>query len=204
MLADVAVELPAAEGHVDLAAWFGRVAPVELEIGSGKGTFLLRQARAHPERDFLGIEWANKFYRFAADRMARWGLTNVRMLRTDAREFVIRRLPPSSLAAIHVYHPDPWPKKRHHKRRMFNAAFLTAAVAALKPAGRLAIQTDHAGYFEAIEKLTRGWPGLVAVPFADAEFGAADERTQTNYEIKYTREGRPIHRLAFARAEDAA
>lgn len=198
-LSDIAVPIEAIGERADLAALFGREAPTELEIGCGKGAFLLRQARAHPERNYLGIEWANKYCRFAADRMARWSLTNVRLLRTDARHFVIHRLPPGCLAALHVYHPDPWPKKRHHKRRLFNAAFVDAAARVLSRGGRLAVQTDHAGYFEAIIALASGHPLLESAPFADDENGSAGERTETNYEIKYEREGRPIYRAAWRR-----
>ena len=198
---DVAVPLESLGERVDFAALFGREDPVELEIGCGKGGFLLRQAQAHPERNYLGIEWANEFYKFAADRMARWGATNVRILRTDARAFVIHRLPPASLDALHIYHPDPWPKKRHHKRRLFTRQFVDAAVRALKPGARLAIQTDHAEYFEVIRGLTIAHPMLEAVPFEDPADGDSPERVQTNYEIKYLREGRPIYRLAFVRRD---
>src|SRR5690606_38313466 len=112
-------------------------------IGTGKGGFLLNRARAHPERNFLGIEWANKIFRYAADRMARWGVTNVRLMRTDASHLMRHHMPPECLSMLHIYHPDPWPKKRHHKRRLIQPPFVAAATTALTPGGRLAIQTDH-------------------------------------------------------------
>lgn len=188
---------PPPVGIVSWRAIFGNDQPVEMEIGTGKAAFLLRRARAHPEINFLGIEWANEFYRFAADRMARWGVTNVRMLRVDAARFVREQCPRESLAALHVFHPDPWPKRRHWKRRLFQPAFVEAAAACLRRGGRLAVQTDHAEYFEVIAGLLRGCEALVEVPFDDPQFGIESARVATNFEIKYLREGRSIYQIAM-------
>jgi tRNA (guanine-N7-)-methyltransferase len=191
----IIVPPPAPDERFDLAACFERAAPTELEIGVGKGGFILRVARTHPERNYLGIEWANQYYRHAADRLARWGVTNVRILRTDARHFVIHQLPAASLAALHVYHPDPWPKTRHHKRRLFQPAFVQALGRVLQPGGRVFIQTDHAEYFAIIAALVSAEPALQVMP--EASDGATGP--ETNFEIKYRREGRPIYRLEVAR-----
>lgn len=198
---DAITVAPESLGDVaDLRDVFGNDHPVELEIGCGKAGFLLRQAKTHPERNYFGIEWANQYYRFAADRMARWGMTNVRVMRCDAKEFVLRRLAPASLFALHVYHPDPWPKRRHRKRRMFTPDFVEAAVRALVPGGRLAAQSDHAEYFCQIQSVILSHAASTVVPFDDAEFGAVEEQVQTNFEIKYLREGRPIYHLAVRKA----
>ncbi|MBK9119323.1 MAG: tRNA (guanosine(46)-N7)-methyltransferase TrmB [Phycisphaerales bacterium] len=173
--------------------------PIEVEIGCGKGGFLLRRAKNCPERSFLGIEWANEFYRYTVDRMQRWNMANVRVARTDASHFIRLACPRTSIAALHIYHPDPWPKKRHHKRRLFQPAFVDAAVACLVPRGRLSIQTDHAEYFEIISKLVDTQPGLQKVPFSAPEYGVDEEGVATNFEIKYRREGRPIYQLAAER-----
>lgn len=191
----VAVELSELEGF----SWgrcFGNVRPVELEIGVGKGGFLLRRARALPERNLLGIEWANKFYKFAVDRMERWRIPNVRILRTDASHFMRVVCPETSLAALHIYHPDPWPKKRHHKRRLFQKPFVDAAVVRLAVGGRLTAQTDHAEYFETIAALLSGHPRLEIVAFDDPELGVETAGVGTNFEIKYLREGREIFQIA--------
>jgi len=184
---------------LDFDAIFGPGVPVEMEIGSGKGGFLLNRARALPDRGFLGIEWANKIYLYAADRMVRWGVRNVRLMRTDASHLVRHSIRPESLTMLHIYHPDPWPKKRHHKRRLIQPPFVAAAVATLKPGGRIAIQTDHAEYFEQIKQVLAGEPRLREVPFNVPEAGVVDGFVQTNFEIKYRREGRPIYQIAAER-----
>ncbi|MGE0480635.1 MAG: tRNA (guanosine(46)-N7)-methyltransferase TrmB [Phycisphaerae bacterium] len=173
--------------------------PIELEIGTGKGAFILRRALDHPERNFLGIEWANEFYRYAVDRMQRRGAQNVRLLRCDAGWFVRQVCPAGSLAALHVYHPDPWPKKRHHKRRLFEPAFVAAATSCLQPGARWAVQTDHAEYFSQIVALLAAEPRLERAEFDDPAWGVSDARLQTNFEIKYLREGRAIYRIAVRR-----
>lgn len=173
--------------------------PIELEIGTGKAGFLLRRAQARPDRNFLGIEWANQYYKFVVDRMRRWKVPNVRMLRTDASHFIRIVCPRDSLMALHVYHPDPWPKKRHHKRRLFQPAFVDAAAACLVPGGHWAVQTDHAGYFAVIQDLLQNHPALYEVPFDDPEFGVEALRVATNFEIKYLREGRQLYQIAVKR-----
>lgn len=199
-LAPIAADPAALPEVSDLRALFdGDSKPIELEIGCGKGAFLLRQAKAHPERNYVGIEWANKFYKYAADRMARWNMTNVRIMRCDAGEFVRGRLAPACLSALHIYHPDPWPKKRHLRRRLIQAPFMEAAVRVLMPGGRLAIQTDHADYFEQIKQVTSARHELEPIAFEDVEFGTGEGDVKTNFEIKYLREGRAIYRLAFRR-----
>ena len=199
----IAIE-PAELEQLDWARLFGNDRPVEVEIGTGKAGFLLRRAQAHPERNFLGIEWANKFFRFAADRLRRWGVQNARMVRTDASHFIRVQCPRDSLSALHVSHPDPWPKKRHHKRRLFQKPFVDAAAACLVPGGRCAVQTDHAEYFQVIERLLREHPELEETDFDDPEFGIDAGSVATNFEIKYVHEGREVYRIAVLRRRSAA
>ena len=194
---DIVCEQPPPETRFNPEAAFGTGGPFELEIGCGKGGFLLRRAQAHPEIRLLGIEWANKYFKFAADRMARRGATNVRVMRTDARHFVMHSLPPACLSALHVYHPDPWPKKRHHRRRLFQTDFIDAAINALVPGARWAIQTDHAEYFEWICERMGQATGIEQTEYDDPEFSIVDASAQTNFEIKYRKEGRTIYCLAY-------
>lgn len=196
---DIIVDPPADGGIVDPMAWFDSPGPFELEIGCGKGGFLLSRARANPGIRMLGIEWANRYYRYCADRMARWQLTNVRVMRTDAKVFVIRHLPPHSLSVLHLYYPDPWPKKRHHKRRLVQPDFVDAAVRALVPGGKWLIQSDHEEYFRRIHGLLGRHPGLTEIPWDDTGATPGPDWKGTNYEIKYAGEPRNILRVAYAR-----
>lgn len=180
---------------------FGNERPVELEIGIGKGGFLLRRAQALPERNFVGIEWAGEFYRYALDRMQRWRVGNVRILRTDASYFLRHQCPRNTLMALHVYHPDPWPKRRHYKRRLFQPAFVEAVAGCLVVGGRLAVQTDHREYYEWIRPMLLACAALRETPFESQEFGADGARVATNYELKYLREGRAIYQMAMVRCE---
>ncbi len=200
-LEDILVDPPGIGQVLDVLGLFRRDGPVEMEIGCGKGGFLLRRAREHPDRNYLGLEWANKYYRYAADRFRRWGLTNVRLIRTDARHLIIHQFPAEVLSALHVYHPDPWPKKRHHKRRLFTPEFVDAAVRALRPDARWAVQSDHAEYFDLIRHLLTNHPRLEPADFEDPDYGTIDERTDTNFEIKYLRQGRSIYRLAVRKTD---
>src|SRR5690242_3128027 len=102
-LDEIIVSPPEPGQMLDFREMFGANVPVEMDIGSGKGTFLLQRARAFPDRGFFGTEWANQIFQYAADRMARWGMHNVRMMRTDARHLVIHHLPPESLTLLHIY-----------------------------------------------------------------------------------------------------
>lgn len=181
---------------------FGRVALVELEIGCGKGTFLVRRATEHPEIDFLGIEWCNEIYKYAVDRIRRRGLRNVRLVRTDASLLIRTQIPANSLSVLHIYHPDPWPKKRHRKRRLIQPLFVAAAARCLLPGGRLAVQTDHAEYFEQIRAVLTCEPLLEPAEFDDPRFGTSDARVRTNFEIKYEREGRSFYRIAMRRRSE--
>jgi tRNA (guanine-N7-)-methyltransferase len=110
---------------VDPRLWFPDPArPLEIEIGCGKGTFILEQAKREPGVNYLGIEWAREFYLYAADRVRRAGLRNVRMLRTDATEYLRWRCPAGVAQTIHLYFSDPWPKAKHHKNRVVQDRFL--------------------------------------------------------------------------------
>ena len=134
----------AAAGRVDPRSWFANPARrLELEIGCGKGTFILEQSGASPDINYLGIEWTREFYMYTADRLRRALRTNVRMLHADASDFLRWRCPDATLDVIHLYFSDPWPKSKHHKNRVVQHRFLAEAWRALKPRGELRVVTDH-------------------------------------------------------------
>ncbi len=185
------------DGKIDFVRVFGRAGPVHIEIGTGKGTFLLNQARAQPGGNFLGIEWARKYYRFAVDRIGRWGLTNVRIIRTDAATFLADFIPDNSVDCFHIYFPDPWPKKRHHKRRFICPANFEHLLRCLKTGGQLKIATDHTDYFEVIKTvLTCRNEKLQEIDFLPTAGAEASEWVGTNFERKYLKDQRPIYTLA--------
>jgi tRNA (guanine-N7-)-methyltransferase len=178
------------------SALFGNDHPVELEIGIGKGTFITEQARAHPEINYFGIEWARWFWRYASDRLRRNACMNARTVRAEASWFLAELVPDASLAVLHVYFPDPWPKKRHHKRRLVQPAFMPIVLRVLAPGGRLQVVTDHQGYFEqSIEPAIRG-SSLSIVQYSRPGSAAEGEFAGTNFERKYRREGRPFYAIA--------
>ena len=194
----VALSWEEAGGRLDFARIFGRSGPVHIEIGSGKGTFLVAQARAQGDVDFLGVEWARKFYRHAVDRIGRWGLHNVRILRTDAATFLREAVPPDSVDCFHLYFPDPWPKKRHHKRRFLQGGNLEVLVRCLKPGGEIRIATDHADYFEQIRRVASAFSHILdEIEFEHPAGAREGELTGTNYERKYVKQSRPIYAIAF-------
>jgi len=192
-------------GEIDFNHVFGRSRPLHVEVGTGKATFLLSQAITHPDINFLGIERANKYYRYAVDRIGRWGLTNVRIIRIDAATFLADCVPSNSVDCFHIYFPDPWPKRRHHKRRFLCPANLENLIRCLKTGGVLRIATDHAEYFEQIRKLIdersdqpfgSAQGRLERIEFLPATGAEHGELTGTNYERKYIKDKRQIYTFA--------
>jgi tRNA (guanine-N7-)-methyltransferase len=179
---------------------FGNANPVELEIGMGKGTFLTDQAKARPDVNFFGIEWARFFWRYASDRLRRNGCTNARTIRAEASFFLTEFVEPETISVLHIYFPDPWPKARHHKRRLIQPKFMPLARRVLKPGGRVQVVTDHQGYWEEnIEPTVRSAEGFAVVDYARPGSAGEGEFVGTNFERKYRREGRPFYAIAAVR-----
>lgn len=136
----------------ELTTLFARKQPLEIEVGTGKGLFLATASAEHPDRNFLGCEIARKYARYAAAQLARRGRTNAIVVHGDAQRWFTEVLPSGCAAAIHVYFPDPWWKKRHLRRRIMNDAFVAQIERVLQPAGTLHFWTDVHDYYLATDR----------------------------------------------------
>lgn len=183
---------------------FGRRAPLQVEVGSGKGLFLRRAASGTPEGDFVGLEIARKYARFAAAGLAKLGLRNAVVIHGDALRFFAEWLPDQSVQAVHVYFPDPWWKKRHKKRRVMKESFLHDVERVLQPGGRLHFWTDVEEYFqttlELIAQATR-LLGPFPVPEQPTEH---DMDFRTHFERRLRLHGGTIYRAEFAKLAESS
>jgi len=179
------------DGPVDFRALFGRTAPVAVEIGFGNGDALARLAAAHPETDYLGIEVHRPGVGRLLARLAAEGLTNVRVVCADAKEMLAHRVPDASLAAVYVWFPDPWPKKRHHKRRLVQPEFVALVRRKLALGGVLHLATDWPAYAAHMEAVLNTAEGFAAA--------TAAARPDTKYEARGRRLGHPVRDLAYVR-----
>jgi tRNA (guanine-N7-)-methyltransferase len=182
--------------RLDLAQFFGNPNRVVLEIGSGKGRFLISSATEQPDVNFIGIEKSLHYHRVIRDRVLKRGLPNVRLINFDA--FVVLRdmIPDASLSEIHIYFPDPWPRKREQKRRIIRAEALAEMRRTLVAGGSGIYVTDHREYFDVAAP-------LIAEFFrAETRIPGPDDPPRTNYEAKYREEGRGIYEVRFWRTGD--
>ncbi len=198
-LPDRDVPVAALPAPLPLAELLPGGGPWEVEIGFGKGRYLLRRAAEDPGRRFLGVEIAGAYRRLFVERARRRGLANWLALEGEALYLLAAVLPAGFAAAVHVYFPDPWPKERHHRRRLFDASTVDLVLGLLAPGGRLWFATDHLGYGERVAEILEGYPGL-----ALRRHEAWPEGPRTNYEAKYAAEGRPILRLEAIPAVSSA
>ena len=183
---------------LDWTRLFGNDRPVEIEVGFGKGMFLRNAGACRPGVNFLGIEIERKYVMLTAARLARQGITNVRLACTDARWLLKECVAASSVQALHVYFPDPWWKTRHQKRKLFTAEFAEQCARVLVPGGAVHFVTDVAAYFDETCAMVAGQSLLRRVDEALGDEAPRDDFL-TNFERKYRLEGRPIHRTRFVK-----
>jgi tRNA (guanine-N7-)-methyltransferase len=174
---------------------FGREAPLVLEIGSGMGETTAAIAAARPDADFIAVEVHGPGVGSLLNRISQNGLSNLRVVRHDAMEVLEHMIADGALAAIHLFFPDPWPKKRHHKRRLVQPEFAALAARKLAPGGALHAATDWPDY---ADHMNRVFSNEVLLQPADCGFA---QRPVTKFETRGTRLGHPIHDLYFHRRE---
>jgi tRNA (guanine-N7-)-methyltransferase len=179
--------------RLDVAQLFGNDRRVVLEIGSGKGRFLISEATSQPDVNFIGIEKSLHYHRVIRDRVVKRGLTNIRLINHDAFLVLRDMLPDESIAEIHIYFPDPWPRKREQKRRIIRADVMTEMRRVLVPGGSGIYVTDHRDYYEAAA------PVIESFFRAERRIPAAGDPPRTNYEAKFREEGREIFEVRFWR-----
>jgi tRNA (guanine-N7-)-methyltransferase len=180
-------------------ALFGRTMPLEIEVGSGKGLFMLNASVANPLHAFVGIEIIHKYARFAASRLAKHGICNAKMINANGIDLFAKRIPSESVEAVHVYFPDPWWKKRHRRRRVMTEQFVADVFRALVPAGRLHFWTDVEEYFVSTLQMIAAdfdFEGPIHVeeqaPLHDLDF-------RTHFERRVRQNDLPVHRAEFAK-----
>ena len=177
---------------LDLEAIFASPKPLEVELGSGDGSFLVQYAQAHPERRFLGVERLLGRLRKIDRKGRRAGLHNLRALRIEAGYFVEYLLPPQSVRALHVYFPDPWPKRKHWKNRLITERFTTLTQRILEPGGTVFLRTDSADYFAQMTTVFGANPAYekVETPTEFADF-------LTDFERGFHAQGIETRRAAY-------
>ena len=196
----ILLRIPDEAGKLDFAQMFSTDRPVELEIGSGKGTFLLAISEAKPDVNFIGFEWAKEYAEYAADRLRRHNRLNTRVVNGEATWWIRCHVPDASIAALHIYFPDPWPKTRHHKRRLIQLPFIKDVHRILMAGGLMRLVTDHADYFAWMQDVLQHQTLLELVPF-DSPVPLRPGMPEgsivgTNFERKYIAEGRTFNAVA--------
>ncbi len=178
--------------RIDLAALFARALPLEVELGSGDGSFLVEYARRHPERNFIGLERLLGRIRKMDRKARRAGLANLRGIRLESAYFLQFLLPVGSAQALHIYFPDPWPKRKHRRHRLVSERFPALSAQALAPAGTVYLRTDDGDYFAQMQAVFSASPWFEAVETPDDLAALV-----TDFERDFQARGVPTLRTAY-------
>ena len=173
--------------------FFGNSNPVEMEIGCGKGKFLVARSIQNPGTNFLGIDRVSKFMNIGKTRAQKRELPNIRFLRAEARAFLTEAITPGSVSVFHIYFPDPWPKRRHRVRRVFTAELLKLLHTRLVAGGLVEIATDDKDYFDAMKKTIAATAQLWENVRETVNERILDGMNRTNYELKWAAAGRSLY-----------
>jgi len=191
------------EDNVDLNALFGRSAPRILEVGSGMGDALVEMALTHPQNDYLGIEVYRPGIGSLLKKLDELGVTNVRVISEDAVVVLKQMIPDASLDAVCIFFPDPWPKKRHHKRRLIQTPFIGLLANKLKCGGMLHMATDWEDYAHHMMAVLNCIPGLINEAGQHHFSPRPDYRPLTKFEQRGRRLGHQVWDLVFKKADQA-
>ncbi len=184
--------LPSILQRIELTNIFPRAQPVEVELGSGDGSFLVEYAAQHPEHNFIGVERLLGRIRKMERKGLRSGLRNLLGVRIESSYFLEYLLPPNSATALHVYFPDPWPKRKHRRHRLINERFPTLAQQALVPGGMVYLRTDDQNYFEQMMEVFAARP-----PFRPMPTPAELVQLRTDFEKDFEARGIKTLRAAY-------
>jgi len=182
--------------RLDTESWFGRSVPVVLEIGSGTGISTLAMAQAEPHLDVVAVEVYRRGLAQLLSAIGREDVTNIRLVRGDGIDVLEHMFGPDSLTGVRVFFPDPWPKARHHKRRLLQPATVALIADRLRPGGVLHAATDHAGYAEQIAEVGNAEPRLRRVTASDT-LPISVQRPITKYEGKAQHAGSAVVELLW-------
>lgn len=171
---------------------FPQAQPLEVELGCGDASFLVNYAQQNPQKNFIGVERLLGRIQKLDRKGRRAGLANLRGVRIESAYFLQYLLPPHATTALHIYFPDPWPKKKHHRLRLINENFPALARAALAPGGTVFLRTDHAEYFQQMTEVFG-----VAKEFQSVETPAELAGILTDFERGFNAEGIPTLRAAY-------
>ncbi len=186
--------------RLEWSSFFGNPNPVELDIGCGRGLFLFNAAVTTPQTNFLGLEIDYREGRRTATRLMKRDLPNARVIGGDAKKVLSEMVAPHSVQAAHVYFPDPWWKKRHHKRRIFTEEFLNQLANILQHGGHLHSWTDVAEYWDIIQSIVADHPDFETLPAPEERPAEHDLDYHTSFERKKRKLGSPIYRGLWKRS----